>query len=185
MAQFTVSGEGVTLMVAVGLRRTAAIVAALAGVLHLLMLGHGGLVMSLLMVAMAMICLPCAGHLWRGDSPRAWTMIALMNAGMVVLHLGLMRSHGAELGDSAEPVPHAHHHGEGLGPAGLHEPLMHLALGFATAEILLVLVAVCWYLRGRHRAVRLTVHHVAEERSPHRRLQEESTASLQLSRTVK
>ncbi|MGQ7787028.1 hypothetical protein [Nesterenkonia sp. K-15-9-6] len=167
-------------MAPVVLRRAAATCAALSGVVHLVLLGHGGLLMGLVMAAMAVVCLPCAGHLWRGESLRAWTMIAVMNAGMLILHLGLMRSNGAETGSPGELEADVSHHGGGVGPAELHEPLMHLALGFATAELLLVLAAMCWHL-GLRRETRTG----ETARSRHRRLQGKTTPSRQPSRTVK
>lgn len=168
-------------MAPVVLRRAAATCAALSGVVHLVLLGHGGLLMGLVMAAMAVVCLPCAGHLWRGESLRAWTMIAVMNAGMLILHLGLMRSNGAETGSPGELEADVSHHGSGLGLAEAHELLMHLALGFATAEILLVLAAMCWHLRGPRRAIRAG----ESARSRHTSLQEKTTPSRQLSRRVK
>ncbi|MDZ5076396.1 hypothetical protein [Nesterenkonia sp. HG001] len=173
-------------MTPVVLRRTAATCAALSGVVHLVLLGHGGLLMSLAMAAMAVVCLPCAGHLWRGESLRAWTMVAVMSVGMLILHLGLMRPNGAEAGNPDGLEVEVPHHGGGVELAEMHELLMHLALGLATTEVLLVLAAVCWHLRSLHRQGRGRAARVEETaRSRPRRLQEKTTSSLQLSRTVK
>lgn len=69
------------------LRRTAAALGGILGLLHLVMLIHGGLVLGLVMAAAAVTCLPCAGHLWRNGSVKAWTTVGAMNLVEVVLCL--------------------------------------------------------------------------------------------------
>lgn len=149
------------------IRRTAAGGAALSGLLHLLMLSHGhNLGWALAMAVMAIICLPCAGHLWRVPSPRSWVTIAAMNATMLGMHLWVIA--GSDQGHpeptiqtSADEVLMAGHF---HGPAGsvaagaapdagaatassgasaelFHHVLLPLASGLAAMEILLAVVA--------------------------------------------
>lgn len=144
------------------IRRTAAVGAATSGILHLLMLGHGGhLGWSLLMAAMAIVCLPCAGHLWRMASVRSWALIGVMNSGMLAVHLGMLTP-----ADSAQLAPAggltsaagrvlaegvaipAHSHGDSvISLAGLHPVLLPLATAVAALEI--VLAGLGWYLLRR------------------------------------
>lgn len=151
--------------VTITIRRTAAAGAAGSGLLHLLMLGHHGhhLGWSLAMAAMAIICLPCAGHLWRIASRRSWTTIALMNAAMLGVHLWMLASSGSStelftrtdsagptvLDTGSAPLVHAHGAATDAGsissPTGsqaglLHELLLPLASGLAFTEILLALL---------------------------------------------
>lgn len=150
------------------LRRTAAAGAALSGLLHLLMLTHGHhLGSALAMAGMAIICLPCAGHLWRAPSPRSWLTIAAMNAAMLGLHLwmitGTEQRHAHPAGETLgadQPLLNDHVHaptgslGTGpladteaavLGPGSsagpLHELLLPVASGLAALEILLAVTA--------------------------------------------
>ncbi|WP_218219953.1 hypothetical protein [Nesterenkonia sp. Act20] len=147
------------------IRRTAAVGAGASGILHLLMLGHGGhLGWSLLMTAMAIVCLPCAGHLWRMASVRSWTLIGVMNCGMLVMHLGMLASKDSTLpvADSAltsttalvsaagarSAVAQAHNHGDSvISLAGLHPALLPLATAVAALEMLLA--GLGWYLLRR------------------------------------
>lgn len=101
--------------------RTAAVGAALSGILHLLMITHGPIGWGLLMAIMAITCLPCAGHLWRRPTLQGWMIIGIMNAGMVAVHIGLLtrgaHGHGhpsgtgelvEELQQSADHAGHGH-----------------------------------------------------------------------------
>lgn len=146
-------------------RRTAAVGAGASGLLHLLMLGHGHhLVWSLLMTAMAIVCLPCAGHLWRMASVRSWALIGVMNSGMLAVHLGMFAA--TDAADSAQIAPAgglttaasraiaesagaaAHPHGDSVfSLAGLHPVLLPLATAVAALEILLA--GLGWYLLRR------------------------------------
>ncbi|RJN32749.1 hypothetical protein [Nesterenkonia natronophila] len=71
-------------------RRFAAVLGGLSGLLHLLMLVHGPLGVGLIMAAAALACLPCAGHLWRHGTSTTWVTVGFMNVLMVVLHLGIL-----------------------------------------------------------------------------------------------
>ncbi|MGJ9371789.1 hypothetical protein [Nesterenkonia sp. CF4.4] len=156
------------------IRRTAALGAAASGLLHLILLGHGHhLGSALAMAGMAIICLPCAGHLWRKAGRRSWTTIAVMNAAMLGVHLwmtaeadqhdsarGDQLSGAAETGvaDAAVQAGHAHSLVPDLGPvasnpeasaATLHHVLFPLASGMAALEILLALLGLMLLHRGR------------------------------------
>ncbi|NDK32061.1 hypothetical protein [Nesterenkonia haasae] len=72
------------------LRRFAAGLGGASGLLHLLMVGHGPLVLSLAMALAAVTCLPCAGHLWRHGTVRTWALVGLMSTLMVLLHVAMM-----------------------------------------------------------------------------------------------
>ncbi|MGJ9404890.1 hypothetical protein ACHABQ_01005 [Nesterenkonia aurantiaca] len=179
------------------LRRTAAAGAALSGLLHLLMLTHGHhLGSALAMAGMAIICLPCAGHLWRTPSPRSWLTIAAMNAAMLGLHLWLIagteqshtdpvsRTPGADqalLGDHAHAA--AGPLGTGLpagteaavvepgsGPGLLHEALLPLASGLAALEILLAVTALTLLRRGVAQKGAAEAHRRGPSRGPSRGL---------------
>lgn len=83
-------------------RRVVAMLGATSAVLHLLVLGgHGSSpAMMGVMAAMAAGCVYCAWHLWGPASVRDWGLVAVMNLGMVGLHLFLMGGgthvHGAQ-----------------------------------------------------------------------------------------
>ncbi|MCH8571477.1 hypothetical protein LSI54_08945 [Nesterenkonia sp. AY15] len=149
------------------IRRAAAGGAALSGLLHLLMLSHGPhLGWALAMAVMAIICLPCAGHLWRVPSPRSWITIAAMNATMLGMHLWVIAGpetghpEPAVLTSADEALVAGHPHGPagsvaaGVAPdAGaattssgtpaehFHHVLLPLASGLAAMEIVLAVAA--------------------------------------------
>lgn len=129
-------------------RRTAAVGAGVSGLLHLLMLGHGDhLGWSLLMAAMAIICLPCAGHLWWVASSRSWVLIGVMNASMLSVHVWLLGTVSASAAQPAAPetgslgayVSHGHG-GVTMSLAGVHDLLLPIASVVALAEVLLAMV---------------------------------------------
>ncbi|TMS49208.1 hypothetical protein [Mycobacterium sp. DBP42] len=77
-------------------RRSCALLAACSATLHVVMLGMtANLVAAVVLAAMIVGCLYCAGHLWRSGTPSVWCTIALMSLAMIALHT---------------PMP-AHHHG--------------------------------------------------------------------------
>lgn len=126
---------------AVGGRRACALLAACSAALHGAMLGQAGqpAVAALLAVMMA-VCLFCAWELWSHGSLRAWTLVALMNLGMVAVHLtGSSHQHGAALQLSAPGAPSV---------------LMTVATGIALVEVAAA-TAVLFY-RTRDRATQLT-----------------------------
>lgn len=73
-------------------RRAVAVVGVISAVLHLMVLGEhwSSPAMVGLMSAMALGCLYCSWHLWRQASVRDWALVAVMNIGMVGLHLFVM-----------------------------------------------------------------------------------------------
>ncbi|MQA35129.1 hypothetical protein [Modestobacter roseus] len=103
---------------AVALGRVAAGLAAASAAVHLLLVD--GSLGSLVMVAMAAACLPCAWHLWRSPTGSVWRFTAGVDAAMLVLHAQLM---------GGSPV-HAHH-------GGTSPSLMWLGLGLVGAQLLL------------------------------------------------
>jgi hypothetical protein len=63
---------------------------ALAGAaVHVLLVDAGSLG-SLVMVAMALACLPCAWHLWRHPSAAVWGATAAVDAAMLLLHAQML-----------------------------------------------------------------------------------------------
>lgn len=132
--------------------RTAAVVAVASALCHLLMLGHGNILWGLLMAAMAVVCFPCAGHLWRRPTISLWVVLGLMNAAMVAVHAMLWR-----MGDgghvhtaSGEAGPHApgasgatHHGHEGFEISGIvsMDTVFVFATALAVLEVLLAAAA--------------------------------------------
>lgn len=72
------------------LRRTAAAAGLVSAGLHLTMVDHGSWVWSLVLLIMAVACVPCALHLWCRETTRSWLLIGTMNAAMLVAHLGMV-----------------------------------------------------------------------------------------------
>lgn len=107
------------------LGRGAAGLALGSAVVHVLLLDAGSLG-SLVMVAMAAVCLPCAWHLWRSPSPSVWRLTALVDVLMLVLHAQMVGS------SSGHGMAH------GSSPDG---GLMLLGLGLIVAQIALAAVA--------------------------------------------
>jgi hypothetical protein len=104
---------------AVTLGRVAALVAVASAAVHLALLDPTSLT-SLLMPAMAAVCLPCAWHQWRSPTPPVWRMTAAVDAVMLVAHVQMLGGAGAG--------PHQH-----TGP----HPLMWLGLGLVVAQLAL------------------------------------------------
>jgi hypothetical protein len=102
---------------AVALGRVAAVVAVASAAVHLALLDTSSLT-SLLMLAMAAVCLPCAWHQWRSPTAAVWRMTAAIDAVMLVAHVQMLG--GAGTG------PHLH-----TGP----HPLMWLGLGLVVAQL--------------------------------------------------
>jgi hypothetical protein len=80
-------------------RRACAVLAACSAVLHGLMVGHAGsVVTAAIILAMMATCLYCARDLWAVGSLRAWGLVAAMNLGMIVVHCSMpAHQHGAPL----------------------------------------------------------------------------------------
>ena len=109
---------------AVALGRVAAGLAVASAAVHLLLLDAS--LGSVVMVAMAAACLPCAWHLWRSPTGSVWRFTALVDAAMLVLHVQM-------LGDSGQHGHHVHHAGPGS--------LMWLGLGLVAGQLALAAAA--------------------------------------------
>ncbi|OKI16843.1 hypothetical protein A6A08_06065 [Nocardiopsis sp. TSRI0078] len=143
------------------LRRTAAGAVVVSGVLHLAMLGHGGALLRVGTAAMAVLCLPCAGRLWRSDSRRAWVLLAAMGTCMLAAHGWLMSRAPLVSAPVREPGSEAVAHAHGGGPdllVDLHEPLMLIATCTAGLEVVLAGAALLMTQRGRRSAGAPSVH---------------------------
>jgi hypothetical protein len=113
------SAAVVPLSLAVALGRVAALAAVASAAVHLALLDASSLA-SLLMVAMAAVCLPCAWHLWRSPTAAVWRMTATVDAVMLVVHAQM-------LGDRAPAHAHGGHPGQ----------LMWLGLGLVAVQLVL------------------------------------------------
>jgi hypothetical protein len=104
------------------LGRVAAALALASAAVHLALLDATSLG-SLLMVAMAAVCLPCAWHLWRSPTAPVWGMTAAVDGVMLVVHAQMLG-------------------GASTGMAGMHHPaapspLMWLGLGLVVSQLAL------------------------------------------------
>lgn len=79
-----------------------------------------GASLSVLTVVMAAACVYCAYELWRFDTVRSWTLVAVMNIAMIAVHLPLLG-----------------HHGHTVAPGAAMGTVMGLATAVAAAEITL------------------------------------------------
>ncbi|MCO7221569.1 hypothetical protein [Klenkia sp. PcliD-1-E] len=100
------------------LGRAAAVLALASAAVHLVLAASGEL-SAVAMAAMALVCLPCAVHLWRAPTASVWGLTALVDLGMLALHAPMLTGHGM-------------HHGAGAG---------HVALGLVGAQLVLAAVA--------------------------------------------
>ncbi|GAB3194710.1 hypothetical protein [Nesterenkonia suensis] len=130
--------------------------------LHLLMIGHGGLLWSAVMMAMALACVPCAVHLWRREGILSWRLIGLMNGFMVLVHLILLGDPAAAgaLLDTSQVDGHAVHGGAlhgGQEPShhGGSHPTQTVFIAATVVALVEVLLAT-WrgWLRGLVRRIR-------------------------------
>jgi nanoRNase/pAp phosphatase (c-di-AMP/oligoRNAs hydrolase) len=117
-------------------RRACALLAVCSAALHAVMLGHAGSVaVAALLVAMVGVCLFCAWELWRHGSLRAWMLVALMNLGMVAVHL----------------TGGGHHHAAArtLPAATSPSTLMTIATAIAAVEVAAATTVLFYRTRGR------------------------------------
>ncbi|GAA0300701.1 hypothetical protein GCM10009528_17100 [Kineococcus aurantiacus] len=123
---------------------------AVAAVLHVpLALAHAGasLPLALVLLVMALVCLPCAGHLWRAPSPRTWRAVALAGSLVLVAHAALLLapplsvpSPGVRL-DVAGSAGHAGHATALGGTAAWHSPaLLAVVSALTAAQVVACLV---------------------------------------------
>jgi hypothetical protein len=114
-------------------RRTCAALAACSAGLHAAVLVHvANLATGVLMAVMIVACLYCARDMWLHGTVRAWCVVALMNLGMIAVHL---------------PAP-THHHGTSATTAAQQPTIMTLATTLAAVEVALA-VAVLYYRTRR------------------------------------
>jgi hypothetical protein len=122
-------------------RRTCAVLAACSAVLHGVMVGHAGnVVTAVIILAMMATCLYCARDLWVDGSPRAWGLVAVMNLGMIVAHCSMP----------------AHQHGAALAPTvAVAQPstVMTLAIAISAVEVVVATVVLYHHARDRARSV--------------------------------
>ncbi|MCV7419176.1 hypothetical protein H7K45_01350 [Mycobacterium yunnanensis] len=127
---------------AVGGRRVCALLAAGSAALHAVMAGDArSAVTTAVVIAMALACLYCARELWTAGSPRVWCVVAVMNLGMVAVHLSMP----------------GHHHGQVVSttPAATTSPLMAVATSLAIVEA--AVAAVVLWVQTRSRASNLAL----------------------------
>lgn len=105
------------------LGRTAALLALGSAAVHLWLVDAGTLG-SLAMLVMALVCLPCAWHLWRAPTGSTWAATAGLDAAMLALHAQML----------APAAGHAH-------AAGSPPAAMWLGLGLVVAQLVLAAVA--------------------------------------------
>lgn len=126
-AGLTTTGPRAAPARAVGLGRVAAVLAVGSAGLHLLLAASGEL-SAVVMALMALACLPCAWHLWRGPSGQVWALTALIDLGMLAVHAPMVLSVGND---------HAMHHTQPLPSAGwLSVVLVVGQLGLAAIAVL-------------------------------------------------
>jgi hypothetical protein len=104
------------------LGRVAAVLAVASAAVHLTLLDATSLG-SLLMVAMAAVCLPCAWHLWRSPTASVWGMTAAVDAVMLVVH--------------AQMLGRPAHEMAGMQHTAAPSPLMWLGLGLVVSQLAL------------------------------------------------
>jgi hypothetical protein len=71
------------------LAKVAAVLALASAAVHLLLLDAASLG-SLVMVGMALACLPCAWHLWRQPTGAVWATTAAVDAAMLLTHAQML-----------------------------------------------------------------------------------------------
>ena len=116
-------------------RRACALGAVCSAALHGVSLGHAtSALAAVLMAAMILGCLYCARDLWMDDSLRGWTLVAVMNLVMIVVHL---------------PAS-GHHHGSGpaLSAMAPEATAMSLAAAVAATEALVATAVLVHRTRG-------------------------------------
>jgi hypothetical protein len=99
------------------LGKLAALLGLTSAAVHVLLLDTASLG-SLAMIGMALVCLPCAWHLWRHPTPVVWATTATLDAAMLLLH--------------AQMVVGVTHHAHG-GPTAL----MWTGLALVTSQLAL------------------------------------------------
>jgi hypothetical protein len=119
--------------------RVLASLAIVSALLHLAMtgsmIGHSGLIPSAMLAMMALACFRCGTRIWDNPSQRSWTVLGVMNAGMLAMHLWLLLPNGyrsaPRLGDVVDGAAHFGHGGSGM----LDLPLDHAAVMWSLAVL--------------------------------------------------
>ena len=121
-------------------RRACAGLAASSAALHAMMLGHVGTpAAGILIAGMAVACLYCAWELWLAGTTRAWSLVALMNLGMVAVHL---------------PASGAHHLVHPAVEAVVPQSsVMLAATALSMIEVAIAVAVLCYRARGNARAI--------------------------------
>jgi len=117
-------------------RRACALLAAGSATLHAAMAGDtSSAVTAAVVIAMALACLYCARELWTAGSPRVWCVVAVMNLGMVAVHLSMP----------------GHHHGQVVDTTAVAtmSPLMAVATSVAIVEAAIATVVLWVQTRSR------------------------------------
>lgn len=99
------------------LAKVAAVLALAAAAVHLLLLDAASFG-SVVMLGMALACLPCAWHLWRGPTATVWGLTAAVDTGMLLVHA-----------ETLATVPHHLH--------GTSHSLMWTGFGLVTSQLVL------------------------------------------------
>ena len=121
-------------------RRTGAGLAAISAGLHGVMLGHvGSAAAAVLIAGMVGACLYCAWELWVSGTTRAWCLVALMNLGMVAVHLPMSGSHHITHASAEAVVPQS--------------MTMTLATALSMIEVLVAVAVLCYRTRDNARAM--------------------------------
>ncbi|MEW9265054.1 hypothetical protein AB1207_09865 [Kineococcus endophyticus] len=92
--------------------RGVAVAGAAAAVLHVpLAVAHAGSSLPLAgaLLVMSLVCLPCAGHLWRAPSPRTWAVVAAVGGAVLLAHAALLATPATVSPGLVTPAGHASH----------------------------------------------------------------------------
>lgn len=117
--------------------RRVAVAGVVAAVLHVpLAIAHAGASLPLagVLLVVSLVCLPCAGHLWRSPSPRTWSVVAGAGAAMLATHAALLLTPAAGPAALLVPAGHAGHATALAAP--WHSPALLAVVSFLTlAEV--------------------------------------------------
>ncbi|MGX5717261.1 hypothetical protein [Arthrobacter sp. MAHUQ-56] len=98
--------------------------------------GHHGAWLSILMVALAAVCLPCTVHIWRHSRVGALKQVTVAAVGMAVLHAVLLLGAGGAGHTHGAPPPSS-----AVAGSGGTRLLLVIALDLSTALLAATLVA--------------------------------------------
>ena len=120
--------------------RRVAVAGVVAAVLHVpLAIAHAGASLPLagVLLVVSLVCLPCAGHLWRSPSPRTWSVVAGAGAAVLATHAALLLTPAAGPAALLVPAGHAGHAGHAMALAApWHSPALLAVVSVLTlAEV--------------------------------------------------